>query len=257
LRNQPALQSDILRYIVDNGYEPGDQLPTIQEISRDMDVSVAKTRESLEVARALGIVEIKPGRGTRVAQYSFEPACTLSVLYAIGVGQTRHNFKYVRQLRNAIEVSFWAEATGKLTDEDLEDLYKLIDKAFVLLERSPIKVPADEHRAFHLKIFSRLGNPFVDGFLKAYWEAHDSFGLNTYANLNYHMKVWNYHKRIVDSIKEGNAQLGRVLLIEHYNLLRHQEDVEREMAVEVPADLQMLYNDLSSSIDETSPQPGD
>ena len=70
----PALRSDILRYIVEHERQPGEKLPTIQQISQELGASVAKTRESLEVARALGVVAIKPGRGTEVAEYRFTPA---------------------------------------------------------------------------------------------------------------------------------------------------------------------------------------
>src|SRR5512141_512433 len=79
-----GLQSDILRFIIENGYKPGDKLPTIQTISKTLGISIAKMREELEIARALGIVEVKPGRGTRVLDYDFAPLATLSALYAIG-----------------------------------------------------------------------------------------------------------------------------------------------------------------------------
>lgn len=244
MRNSPKIESDILQYIVDKGYMPGDQLPTISDISEELKVSVAKTRESLEVARALGIVEIKPGRGTRVAEYSFEPAVRLSVLYSIGMGKTRHFFKYVRQMRNAIEVSFWAEATRKLTEDDLDKLQQLVDDAHERLEQLPIQVPALEHREFHLVLFSKLGNPFTDGFLRAYWEAHEAFGLNMYAEIDYHKKVWDYHERILQTVRDGDTELGRKLLIEHFNLVRHREDVERSGHSEVPSDLEMIYSQL-------------
>lgn len=258
MRNTPKIRSDILQYIVDKGFMPGDKLPTISEISEELGVSVAKTRESLEVARALGIVEIKPGRGTRVAEYSFEPAVTLSVLYSIGMGTTRHFFKYVRQMRNAIEVSFWAEATRKLDSKDIETLQLLVDEAFQMLDQTPIRVPAREHRAFHLGLFSKLGNPFTDGFLMAYWEAYDAFGLNTYADIDYHKKVWTYHNRILQTVRDGETELGRKLLIEHFNLVRHHDDMERSTEPEVPTDLEMIYSQLLSFTgQETSAQSMD
>lgn len=225
MRTNSMPQSDILQYIIEKGLPPGENLPTIQHISEEMDVSVAKTREGLEVARALGIVEVKPGRGTRVAEYSFVPAATLSVVYAIGQDET--HFKHIRALRNVIEEGFWAEATAKLDAADLADLNEILAEAFKLLELNPIKVPAQEHRAFHLKIFSRLNNPFVDGILHAYWEAHDAFGLNTYADLSYHQTVWEYHAGMVRAIEAGDAEKGRRLLVEHMNLVRHHKDIER------------------------------
>lgn len=219
-----ALHSDMLRYIVEKGYQPGDQLPTIQEIGEELGVSVAKTRESMEVARALGVVEIKPGRGTRVAEYRFAPAVALSALYAIG--QNTSYFEHLNRMRNALEICFWEEAVGRLRVQDMDMLRSLIAAATERLESQPIQIPDSEHRAFHLTIFSRLDNPFVQGVLEAFWEAYEAFGLTLYMELNYHRMVWAYHKQLVDAIETGDVETGRRLLIDHMNLLHHRELAE-------------------------------
>ncbi len=212
-----ALQNEVLRYILENGYHPGDPMPTIQEMAQTLGVSVAKTRESLEIARALGVVEIKPGRGTRVAAYRFAPAATLSALYAIG--QNGLHFTHLREVRNALEIHFWEEAVRSLEPEDLIRLRGLIATASRLLQRQPIQVPAAEHRQFHMTIFAHLENPFVLGILEAFWEAYEAFGLNLYRDLHYHRTVWDYHERIVDAIEAGEVETSRRLLVEHMSLL--------------------------------------
>lgn len=212
-----GLQSEILRFIIENGYKPGDKLPTIQAISKTLGISIAKMREELEIARALGIVEVKPGRGTRVVEYSFTPLATLSALYAIG--QDSVHFEHLRQLRNALELGFWEEAVRHLEPGDIATLRELIASAQRRLAAQSIQVPANEHRAFHLTIFSRLDNPFVIGFIEAYWEAYEAFGMNLYFDLDYHHTVWDYHERIVNAIEAGDIEASRRLLVEHMNLL--------------------------------------
>ncbi|HQE17316.1 MAG TPA: FCD domain-containing protein [Aggregatilineales bacterium] len=219
-----ALQSDILRFIVENGYQPGDQLPTIQDISRELGVSVAKTREALEIARALGMVEIKPGRGTQVVEYTFAPAVMLSALYAIGLDG--RNFAHLRQMRDALEIFFWEQAVSRLTPEDIAELRELIASAEQQLQHEPAQMPAHQHRAFHLLIFSRLENPFVYGFLEAFWEAYEAFGLHLYRDLSYLQKVWDYHRRIVDAIEAKDYELSRRLLVEHMNMLNERRPTE-------------------------------
>jgi DNA-binding FadR family transcriptional regulator len=212
-----AIHSDLLRYILENGYKPGDLLPTIQEISRAGGVSVAKTREDLEIARSLGIVEVKPGRCTRVQEYRFAPIATLSSLYA--VGQDSRNFEHLRRMRNALETTFWNSAVRELTADDLKALYAIITSANQKLSRQPIEVPAAEHRSFHMTLFSRLQNPFVSGVLEAFWEVYEAFGLNLYFELDYHRQVWDYHARIVKAIQAGDIDGSRQLLNDHMNLL--------------------------------------
>jgi DNA-binding FadR family transcriptional regulator len=227
-----ALHNDILRYLVDHGFRPGDRLPTIHEISRALDMSVAKARESLEIARVLGAVEIKPGRGTRVEEYRFAPAATLSALYAISLD--RAHFAHLRQVRNALEIQFWAEAVGLLTPEDIKTLRRLIEVARRKLDRTPIQVPVNEHRDFHIMVFARLDNVFVHGLLEAYWEAYEVFGLHLYRDLSYHQMVWDYHARIVEAIEMHDAELGRRLLVEHMHLLDSSADSQSETTPEAP-----------------------
>ncbi|NDJ54560.1 MAG: FadR family transcriptional regulator [Chloroflexi bacterium] len=218
---QGAIRSTILRYVLKGNYAFGDQLPTIQEISRDLDVSIPKVRESLEVGRALGLIDVKPGRGMRVSpSYRFAPAVSLSALFAIA--QDSQHFEQFRQMRNALEVQFWGQAVAQLQSADVDHLHTVIDAAQKKLAHLPIQVPAAEHRDFHLTIFSRLGNPFVTGVLEAYWEAYGAFGLNLYVSLDYHQHVWDYHRRIAEAIADEDFDQGRHLLVEHMNLLSHR-----------------------------------
>lgn len=212
-----STQSDVLRYIVENGFQPGEQLPTIQHISKELNVSVAKVREDLEVARSMGLVDVKPGRGMRVQEYRFGPSMTLSSLYAIGLDT--NNFLHLGQMRNALEVYFWDEAVSQLTPKDIVELRRLIGVAMSKLGREPIQVPAAEHRLFHMIFFKRLENPFVQGVLEAFWEVYEAFGLNLYMELAYHRTVWNYHAQIVDALEAGDIEGGRKLLVDHMNLL--------------------------------------
>ncbi len=215
-----GLKSDILRYIVENGFRPGDLLPTIQSISRSLDASVARIRESLEVARALGVVEVRPGRGTRVAAFTFAPIASLSALYAIG--QDAANFDHLREMRNALEIYFWPAAVSQLGPDDLAYLRTLIRSAREQLASQPVQVPAEAHRRFHLALFARLENPFVQGILEAFWQAYEAFGLNQYFDIAYHRQVWDYHERIVSALESGDIEHGRRLLSEHMGLLQQR-----------------------------------
>jgi DNA-binding FadR family transcriptional regulator len=219
-----AIHSGVLRYIVERGYCPGDKLPTLEQVSAELGVSVAKAREELGVARALGAVEVKPGSGIRVEPYRFAPAASLSALYAIG--QDGWRFDRLRDVRNALELAFWDQAVGALTPVDVASLGNLIDAARRRLAQTPIQIPTREHRLFHLTIFSRLDNPFVTGLLEAYWDAYEAFGMDLYADLAYHRGVWEYHERMVESITAGDADSGRRLLLDHMKLLRHHEPAE-------------------------------
>jgi DNA-binding GntR family transcriptional regulator len=155
-----------------------------------------------------------------VAPFRFSHAAALSALYAIGLDAA--HFQQLGETRKALEIQFWDQAVTLLTREDIVCLRDLIAAAHDHLMSEPIVVPAREHRAFHLTIFSHLDNLFVLGLLEAFWDAYEAFGLNLYRALDYHQTVWDYHRRMVDAIEAGEFEFGRQLLIEHMNLIRYR-----------------------------------
>lgn len=212
--------SEFLRYLatheeVDNG------LPSLKNLSLKLGVSLPSLREQLEVARALGLVEIKPRLGMRRRDYSFTPAVRQSLGYALALNN--EHFRKYSELRNHVESAFWHQAVCKLTESDKQELQNLVTRAWEKLRGTPIQVPHEEHRNLHLKIYSRLENPFVTGILEAYWEAYESVGLNVFAGgYEYLEEVWKYHQQMVEAICNGNFEAGYQALVWHADLLYHR-----------------------------------
>jgi DNA-binding FadR family transcriptional regulator len=218
-RTSPKI-SEFLRYLASHPEAEG-SLPSLSELSRELGISVAGLREQLEVARALGLVEVRPRTGTRRLVYSFAPAIKQSLTYALVLNQD--HFEKYSELRNHIETAYWDEAVALLTEDDKRELQKIITCAFDKLRGNPVQVPHEEHRKLHLIIYGRLDNPFVTGLLEAYWEAYESVGLNMYAGgMDYLEKVWGYHKTMVQSICNGNIAAGRKALVTHIDLIAHR-----------------------------------
>lgn len=218
-RISPSI-SEFLRYLatheeVENG------LPSLKNLSTELGVSVASLREQLEVARALGLVEVRPRLGTKRRTYSFAPAIRQSLGYALALNN--EHFRKYSELRNHVEAAFWHEAVEKLTEVDKIELKNLIERAFEKLQGTQIRVPHEEHRTLHLMIFSRLENPFVTGILEAYWEAYENVGLNVFTGgFEYLQEVWGYHQQMVEAICNGNYEEGYNALIAHTDLLYHR-----------------------------------
>ena len=215
------LDSDLLNYIIANGKRPGDKLNSLDELSKELDISTGKLREQLEVARALGLVEVRPNRGIRLADYNFLAAIRVSLLYVLGSDPSQ--FQAFGQLRNEVEAAFWRQAVALLTPEDHAELKGLIAAAWAKLNGRPIQIPHAEHRKLHLTIYKRLDNLFVKGLLEAYWEAYEAVGLSMYSDMHYLREVWTYHEGIVNAIICGDLEEGYRLLLLHTTLLRHRE----------------------------------
>ena len=217
LRDKTSIDtlSEFLRYLA--AHEQDETLPALTSLSEELGVSVASLREQLEVARALGLVEVKPRTGIRRLPYRFLPAIRASLGYAMALDET--NFSLYADLRKHVEKAYWHEAVAQLTPDDQEKLHGLVKKAWGKLDGPPIQIPHEEHKQLHLTIYSRLDNPFVNGILEAYWEAYETIGLNVFTDLNYLRGVWEYHQRMVDCISVGEFDAGYQALVEHASLL--------------------------------------
>lgn len=218
LRDRTSTElSEFMRYLASHP-QVDDGLPSLTELSRELGISVAGLREQLEVARALGLVEVRPRTGTRRRPFTFAPAVNQAVSYALALDHA--HFDQFAGLRNHIEVAYWDEAVCKLTEDDKQELRQLVTRAEQKLHATPVQVPHEEHRKLHLLIYRRLDNPFVTGILEAYWDSYEAVGLNMYAgSIDYLHEVWEYHARMVECICSGNYDAGREALVKHVDLL--------------------------------------
>lgn len=212
-----VLDSEFLEYLVEQKNNDDTRIPALGELSSQLHISISKLREQLEVARSLGLVTVRPRTGIHRVEYSFMPSVRLSLFFALACDVQQ--FKAYSDLRKHVEMSFWHEAVGLLTDEDKEQLRHLIQLAWEKLKGTPIRIPHDEHRQFHLTIFNRIKNPFVRGILEAYWEAYEAVELNTYADYSYLNEVWTYHERIAEAIIVGEIDESLRVFEEHTRLL--------------------------------------
>lgn len=219
------LQSEFLEYLVDLGCEPGQRVPPIKSLAQELGISTSKLREQLEVARALGLVEVRPKTGIRTLGYDFLPGLRASLSFALALDPAY--FEQFGLLRNHIEVSFWAEAVQALRPEDKQRLQDLLGRAWDQLRGNPVQIPHPEHRELHLTIYSRLKNPFVQGILEAYWDAYESIGLNVYTDYNYLEKVWLYHQDMVEAILTEEYERGYKALVEHIGILQDRPEMDR------------------------------
>jgi DNA-binding FadR family transcriptional regulator len=222
--------SQFLTYLAKNSITGGEALPSLTDISKELGISVSTLREELAVAKALGLVDVKPRVGIKSLPYSFTPAVTKSLAFAVSLN--KEMFGLFSDLRNHIEASYWYQAVSSLDSNDVKDLQKIIQTAFIKLRAEPIQIPHAEHRQLHLTIYRQLGNTFVLGILEAYWDIYEAVGLSVYEDQKYLDRVWNYHQQMVESIAQGDFLSGYQALIAHMDLLFQREQKNAKIPFE-------------------------
>jgi len=211
------LDSEFLTYLAQHACVPGTQLPPLAELAQGLGLSISKLREQLEVARALGFVDVRPRVGIQTRAYSPAPGLRTSLRYALAVNP--EIFRQIEDLREHLESCYWEGAVRQLEAADLRKLEVLIARAWQKLRGTPIQIPHEEHRELHLTIFSKLENPFVQGILEAYWDAYEMVGLALYTDYRYLEQVWMAHEQMVDAILKGDAARGQSALETHFEIL--------------------------------------
>lgn len=211
--------SPLLNFIASK-CQDGERLPPLTDLSVELGISIAALREQLEVARSLGIVEVRPKTGIRRVPFTFRPSVISGLNYAARVSPNL--FQAYSDLRRHLEVAYWPEAVRRLSQEDHKFLRDLIKRANEKLAQQPPLIPQQEHRELHLIMYRRLDNTFVTGLLEAYWEIYEAVGLAVYLDMDYLHRVWNYHEKIVEAICLGDYEVGYQMLTEHMDLLNQR-----------------------------------
>jgi GntR family transcriptional repressor for pyruvate dehydrogenase complex len=218
--SQDLLSHSIVRYIVEDLAEPGDEpakLPPLDQLAKQLGVSRGKLREDLIAAQAYGLIEMRPGDGTYLCPFDFYTAIRPLVLYSIACNKS--DFDRFYRLRARMEVAFWDDAARALRQQEIEQLFGILDRADAKLQGSPIEIPHSDHRDFHVLIYSRLDNPFAQGLLRAYWDGYEAVGLHRYFELSYYQCMWASHRGMVEAISSGEYETGKQILIQHFTLL--------------------------------------
>jgi DNA-binding FadR family transcriptional regulator len=215
-------QSEFIQYIASLPDDGDGRIPPLNELSQMLGISVATLREQLEVARTLGVVDVKPRAGIHKLEYSFRPAVMTSLTYALSSESAP--FAQYASLRKHIEASYFIEAVQALLPEDKRNLEIIVARAEDKLRRRPVVIPTGEHREFHLVIYKRLNNKFVMGLLEAYWDLYKAVGFEIYPDMEYVNRIWQYHRKTINLIKDRQYEQAYQSLMEHMELIVLREN---------------------------------
>jgi GntR family transcriptional repressor for pyruvate dehydrogenase complex len=210
-------KASLLDYLAE-ATEKHQPLPSIPEIGRQLGISTSSLREQLEVARQIGVVEIRPKTGMSLHNFTLTSTLMLGFRYSQKVDPL--TFEQLSDLRKNLESAYWPEAAPLLNREEIARLESLVQQANQKIARSPIQIPKEEHRDFHLGIFQHLNNHFVFSILESYWNLYQSSDLIIYMDQAYLELVWNFHQKIVDALKARDFARGHEALLKHMDLVK-------------------------------------
>lgn len=129
VRTYEQVMAQIEQRILDGRLAPGDRLPSEREFAQLLGVSRPSLREALRVLEALGIVDVRPGRGPDGGcVFLGHPGTGFSTLLKMQL--TLGHFNGADVLRTRLALEEWAllEAARHATPADHRALHAILDE---------------------------------------------------------------------------------------------------------------------------------
>ncbi len=199
------VEERILEFIKKNKLKPGDSLPNENQLSQDMGISRNVTREAMSRLRMLGIVQSRTKKGITIV----EPPLF------IGLEKVTNPYLFseskihnIIEMRIALEIGITDFIFNNIKDQDVSDLEKIVEQGSIYSDNN---WPIELEKAFHMRIYEIVGNPFISQFQMI---VHIIF---EYAKDNYE----KYIKPINDQLKKDGK------LVTHQDLFMHLKSRDR------------------------------
>jgi len=136
--------------------KPGDTLPPISAIAADMNVGISSVREALKILEALGVLEIKHGKGVSVC----DGLCgnTMNPL-TFQLMIIPRNVREFIEFRQAFESSASLLALQNATEEDIKIIGTIVENYLKKLNTEPNSV--QDELIFHRAVLQATHNQYI------------------------------------------------------------------------------------------------
>jgi GntR family transcriptional regulator, transcriptional repressor for pyruvate dehydrogenase complex len=197
VRSSDVVIKNLLDLIMKGEIGPGDKLPSIEHLAKQMGTSIISAREAVQNLAAIGLIEISHGRGT----FMTEGAPVMEELF---------------EARKVVEsYSAMAAAARAPEPESLAYMERLLDEMNEAIKDKEIERYSELDYEFHLAIGKAAGNRIlfktlenIKGLLR-----YQQFTINRLPNI---IKIsLQRHKEIFEAIKARNPQTAEASMTLH------------------------------------------
>lgn len=225
LETPPHLIEQVVAYIR-NGMEerslaPGDRLPPERDLARQLRMSRTTVRSAIGYLAAMGVLKIRHGVGTFVADGPPEIG-----KISLGMMGVLHGFQpwQMFEARMILESSLAALASKRRGDADLAAMSEEVVEMYATCDDPAQYLIHDV--MFHRMIARAAGNPILAGLMETVATALYDDRRKTVENTRSLRESAEVHREIYRAIRGGDAIRARALMAEH--LKRAEVDQVRE-----------------------------
>ena len=212
-------RDQILNAIETGQYRPGDRLPSEAELGDALGVSRASVRSALRALEAIGLVEIRHGRGTFVAM---GPGARYLGPFAAWLTIHREDVLDLMKVRGALDELAAAEAAGAETGHDNTELIEANRRFAEAAHDSSISV--DEvvqlDIAFHIAIARASRSLVLPQLLTDLNQLLNESRRAVFATSDRAKGSAREHQAIVDAIIAKDSERARSAAAKHLEVTR-------------------------------------
>ena len=225
--------AEIRRYIEGNQLEAGHKLPPERVFIEQLGISRSSVREALRVLSTLGLIEVRHGDGTYVAQSPEEWASNEDRWFD---ATEEHALRNLVETRLGVEMALVTVAAARASDEDLDRLAALIDSHDAALRDDASY--EWEPLTFELALAEISGNSWLYDIEVRLRDAWASLSGGLRSSVGRHTEWNSEHRAILASLRSRNAIQAQRLVMSHLSLERFEEDLEQRGQIRSTTPLQ-------------------
>jgi GntR family transcriptional repressor for pyruvate dehydrogenase complex len=207
------LMKGVLTLIREQGFEPGDRLPSVRELSERFSVATPTMREALRLLEMAGNLDIKHGSGIYVRRPEARLMLTNPYARSLDTGTILN----LLQARLLIEPPVAELAALNATDKHLDDLADLLADAERHLsgQEAADAVLGVVNMQFHRGIAEGAGNAILADVVFTLTEVHIKEQMAVLDLYNNRLRDHEEHKAILGALRRRDAAEAHRLMSEH------------------------------------------
>lgn len=200
----------IQKAIEDRSLAPGDQLPPERDLARQLRLSRATVRSAIGYLAAMGVIRIRHGVGTFIADGP--PEIGRSSMDMMGA---LHGFQpwQMFEARIILESSLAALAAERGGDSDLAAMAEEVAEMYATCDNPAEYLIHDV--LFHRTVARASGNPILAGLMETIAAALYDDRRKTVENTRSLREAAGIHRAIYRAIRSGDAARARERMAEH------------------------------------------
>jgi GntR family transcriptional regulator, transcriptional repressor for pyruvate dehydrogenase complex len=228
-RVSQVIVDQIKALIRDGRLQPGDRLPSERELCQRFGVSRVTVREALRVLEATGLLTIRVGAhgGAFLTTPSTE---RLSEGLADLISVSTLTAANVTEARIIVELGILPLAVERATDDDIADLFTMVDEAECALEAGAYDV--EMSAAFHIRVAQCTHNPAIAMLVQSFHgpllmslaEAHQSAPMSS--------RGIDEHRKLSQAIKDRDLAAAREIATTHLDRTARRVRGDEELDAE-------------------------